>query len=132
MENAYSPAQMLMDRRFRTNLPIRTSLIETRTRQKVISKKVVSQKKQKHYHDRGTKQLSTLEPGLRIRVLSGEGKTWREKGVVIKEVASRSFMIQTDRESELRRNRSALTKTNEPLPKQVMDTSADKLSRETT
>ncbi|XP_014678509.1 PREDICTED: uncharacterized protein K02A2.6-like [Priapulus caudatus] len=81
MENGYSPAQMLMGRRIRTNLPIRTNLLETNTSQRVVKKKVLSQKKQKHYHDRGTKQLPALEPSSRVRVLSDDGKIWREKGL---------------------------------------------------
>ncbi|XP_014675601.1 PREDICTED: endogenous retrovirus group K member 6 Pol protein-like [Priapulus caudatus] len=132
MENGYSPAQMLMGRRIRTNLPIRTNLLETNTRQRVVKKKVLSQKKQKHYHDRGTKQLPALEPGSRVRVLSDDGKIWREKGVVIREVANRSFMIQTDRGSDLRRNRSVLLKTNEPLPRPEVEMSTQKLQGETT
>ena len=104
LQNGLSPAQMLMGRRLRTNLPMHENLLEPKGAVKVRQAKEEEKVKQKKRHDKSTKQLPYLKPGDRVLLLDYSTGTWTQQGLVQLEVAPRSYLIQTDRGSALRRN----------------------------
>ena len=105
LQNGLSPAQMLMGRRIRTNLPMHENLLKPKGAVKVRQAKEEEKVKQKKRHDKSAKPLPYLKPGDRVRLLDYSTGTWTQQGLVQQEVAPRSYLIQTDRGSALRRNR---------------------------
>ena len=105
LQNGLSPAQMLMGRRLRTNLPMHDNLLKPKGAVKVRQAKEEEKVKQKKRHDKSAKQLPYLKPVDRVRLLDYSTGMWTQQGLVQQEVAPRSYLIQTDRGSALRRNR---------------------------
>ena len=112
IDNLGSPAQLLMNRRLRSKLPV----IQKQLKPKVISQKTVHEKltkkqqKQKFFYDKSSKNLSKLNPGDTVRVQND--KKW-EPGVVVENATTpRSYHVQTER-GRYRRNRKHLKKTKE-------------------
>ena len=112
IDNLGSPAQLLMNRRLRSKLPV----IQKQLKPKVISQKTVHEKltkkqqKQKFFYDKSSKNLSKLNPGDTVRVQND--KKW-EPGVVVENATTpRSYHVQTER-GRYRRNRKHLMKTKE-------------------
>ena len=113
LENGFSPAELCMGRRLRSTLPtIPSKLIPQwpelaklrETEEKIKSKQVV-QYNQRH----AAKELSDLLPGDRVYVPDR-----RENAVVVgKSPEPRSYLIETDSNAAVRRNRRQLT----PNPK---------------
>lgn len=108
LQNGLSPAQMLMGRRIRSNLPISEDLLTPKGAHKVKHAKERQKEKQKQLHDRSAKQLPTLKLGDRVRLRDISTGTWRQQGHVEGEVAPRSYRIQTECGLSLRRNRTDL------------------------
>lgn len=67
LECGVSPAQLLMGRRLRSNLPIQTDLLKTNEGNSVKKFKEQQKTKQKFYYDRGTKNLPELHAGDQVR-----------------------------------------------------------------
>lgn len=105
LQNGLSPAQMLMGRRIRANLPISDELLNTHNSALVRLSKERQQEKQKLYHDRRAKSLSDLRSGDQVRLRDHEKGIWMQKGIVQAQVAPRSYTVRTDRGTEVRRNR---------------------------
>lgn len=108
LQNGLSPAQMLMGRRIRSNLPVSEDLLTPKSAHKVRQAKEEQKVKQKQLHDRTAKHLPMLKPGDTVRLRDISTGTWRQKGQVTEEVAPRSFRIQMENELSLRRNRTDL------------------------
>ena len=111
LENGFSPAELCMGRRLRTTLPtILSKLIPQwpelaklrETEEKIKTKQVV------YYNQRhGAKELSSLLPGDRVYVPDR-----RENAVVVSKTPEpRSYLIETDSNSAVRRNRRQLLQT---------------------
>ena len=105
LENGLSPAQMLMGRRIRSNLPVDGALLTPRGAHRVKQTKQQLKVKQKWLHDRTAKHLPMLKPGDSVRLRDVISGTWRQRGEVQKEVAPRSYRIQLENGLALRRNR---------------------------
>lgn len=116
LENGLSPAQMLMGRRIRTNLPIREDLLDTPHTSLVKSFKLKQKIKQKRLYDRKAKPLTALKPGDTVKIRNHNTGMWSQQGKVEKQVAPRSYEILTDGGTTLRRNRIDL------CPKQSSET----------
>lgn len=108
LQNELSPAQMLMGRRIRSNLPVNEDLLTPRNAHKVRNAREVQKVKQKQRHDRTAKHLPMLKPGDTVRLRDIPTGTWRQKGQVEEEVAPRSYRIQMENGLSLRRNRTDL------------------------
>ena len=106
--NGLSPAQMLMGRRIRSNLPVNEDLLTPKGAHKIRKAKEEQKVKQRHLHDRTAKHLPLLKPGDVVRLRDISTGTWRQQGRVEKEVAPRSYRIQTENGLSLRRNRTDL------------------------
>lgn len=105
LENGLSPAQMLMGRRIRTNLPINEILLTPGGAHKIKARKQEQKEKHKMQHDKKAKHLPNLRPGDKVRILDHTTGTWTQGGCVQRKVAPRSYCIQTDHGAALRRNR---------------------------
>ena len=71
----------------------------------------VLKEKQKRYFDRTAKEMVPLQAYDRVRVYNTERKDWQRAGTVLQQVAPRSYTVQTDTGTVVRRNRSQLLKT---------------------
>ena len=121
LENGFSPAELCMGRRLRTTLPtIPSKLIPQwpelaklcETEEKIRSKQVV-QYNQRH----AAKELSDLLTGDRVYV-----PDCRENAVVVSKTPEpRSYLIETNSNAAVRRNRGQLT----PNPKDTAVPSRD-------
>lgn len=105
LQNGLSPAQMLMGRRIRTNLPIHEDLLTPKGALKVKMDKEKEKQKQKQQHDVKAKQLRDLKPGEHVRIRDHVTGIWNMHGSVQREVAPRSYEVQTEHGGSLRRNR---------------------------
>lgn len=84
LQNGLSPAQMLMGRRIRTNLPIHEDLLTPRGAHKVKLVKEKQKDKQKQRHDKSARHLPELKPGdVRLRDITTG--TWMPQGCVQRE-----------------------------------------------
>ena len=113
IDNLASPAQLLMGRRLRTNLPVATSQLQP----KVIDPNMVKAKQnerkahQKQNYDKGSRQLPELKKGERARVQI-QGK-WKPVVIMDKAGTPRSYIVKTEEGKLLRRNRKYLMRLEE-------------------
>ncbi|KAL7882928.1 hypothetical protein SRHO_G00005860 [Serrasalmus rhombeus] len=108
----FSPAQLLMGRRLRSNLPVKEDLLETKEGQTVRQLREIERSKQKIYYAMKTRQLPELHEGDGVRLKDKED-TWGQKGTVLKIGQQRSYTIQTEDGAVLRRNRHDILKEPE-------------------
>ncbi|XP_062601689.1 uncharacterized protein K02A2.6-like [Saccostrea cucullata] len=112
-----SPAQLLMGRRPRNNLPTRTELLKSRNAGPNLSQQMKDIKeKQKFYYDRRhVKELPCLDIGDPVRVAPPENsntKEWKPATVVEQHKQPRSYVVEFNNNQRLRRNRKHLRRTN--------------------
>ena len=120
-----SPTQLLMGRRTRSIIPIKSTLLTPMTynTKEVQSALTARQQTQKEYFDRSSKALKPLVPGDTIRMR--QGNTW-EPAVLVgesKAVEPSSYIVRANNH-EYRRNRKDILKTQETLHSELAD-SAD-------
>ena len=108
----YSPAQLLMNRMLRDKIPTNKALLKPKVPESAREQLVRRQLTQKVDYDKNTKAMKPLTEGdsVRYRV----GKTWEPAVVKKKHVTPRSYVIQNQAGTTLRRNRYHLRKTAEP------------------
>lgn len=106
-----SPAQLLMGRRLRTTLPMRTELLkpESSVNNGFQQNREEEKSKQQKHYDRGSHELPKLKAGEQIR-LRNQNNRW-EPATVIREVDSRSYIVRTENGRFYRRNRRWLMQT---------------------
>ncbi|KAK7899105.1 hypothetical protein WMY93_019958 [Mugilogobius chulae] len=107
-----SPAQRLLSRRTRTLLPIRDSLLEpevTNNRSGLLK----NQQRQSKYYNQTAKDMDSLKPGDAVRVQPFGTNTLWNKAKVSTPLGNRSYVVELDTGSVLRRNRRHLRKTVE-------------------
>ena len=102
-----SPAQLLMNRRLRTDLPthpieLLSKLTDLKTRKALEQKKL----EQKRYYDRSEKELQPLHPNDSVRICH-KGK-WEPAVVIDLDETPRSYHVRTQDGSTFRRNRRHL------------------------
>lgn len=109
-----SPAQLLLNRRVRTKLPITNRMLnpEIFNENEIKEKLTERQQKQKFYFDKSVKELEPLRPGDNICVRNFKLKTWEPAVVVSRNKNSRSYNIRTTSGRILTRNRKHLLKSN--------------------
>ena len=116
--NTMSPAQKLFKREMRTQLPDLRSFLSKKTEpaEKQLPAKFHQRirDKQKQFHDQSAKELPQIPDGATVRI--HEKKSWPTKAKVIEKAASpRSYNVQTENGTLLRRNRRDLLHTKEPF-----------------
>jgi transposase InsO family protein len=110
----YSPAQMLMGRRIRSKLPMKSTLLEPET-VRPHDRLIQRQKKQKEFYDRTAKVRKTIQPESVVRYKCKQG--WAPAVVTKKLAQPRSYLIETPEGTILRRNTRHLRVTGESAPK---------------
>uniref|UniRef100_A0A8C4RHI8 Gypsy retrotransposon integrase-like protein 1 n=1 Tax=Erpetoichthys calabaricus TaxID=27687 RepID=A0A8C4RHI8_ERPCA len=105
LEHGASPAQLLMGRRLRSNLPMKQTLLKSGMEDKVRKVKENINRKQKIYFDRGTRILPELEIGEEVRIKDSSTNTWNLQGAVKEQIDPRSYIVETSDGTVLRRNR---------------------------
>ena len=107
-----SPAQRLLGRRTKTQLPTTAELLKPQgvNTDDVKTRIKTRQQRQAHYYDRKARDLPPLEEGdvVRMRPFALNGKTW-EKASVSKRLDERSYEVETE-DATYRRNRVDLRK----------------------
>ena len=111
-----SPAELMIGRHLRTKLP---TLPQALTHQN-INMDIVRERDEKYrenyanYYDkrRGAKPMPDLMPGDSVKIKTEDQKKWSDSGKVIRKAqAPRSYHVQTQKGSIIRRNRRHLMKT---------------------
>lgn len=119
-----SPVQRFLNRRTKTLLPTRESLLRPKVpspedQQQKIKEK---QKAQAHYYNRNARDLKELTKGdvVRIKPSKPSVRVWK-KGVVVQKIDNRSYVVETTDGTRYRRNRYHLRKTpaSSQAPKEV-------------
>ena len=103
-----SPAQKLMGRTLRTNLPSIKPLLKT-------SKATTLSKTATAHYNTNAQNLPILHPGDHVRLR--DGKNWSRMGKVVEtDKNPRSYHVRTDADNVLRRNRRHLIKVKQSPP----------------
>ena len=98
-----SPAELLTGHKLRDNLP-RVLDIQNQPDRDLVQER----ERAKIHHDRRTVVSSTFREGQLIAIQDHITKEWTGRGKILREVAPRSFEIQTTNGRILRRNQQAL------------------------
>jgi len=109
----YSPAQMLFSRSLRTKLPVAAEHLipEVVAPRDQLCERQFQQKK---YYDRSTRTLPPLQSDDMVRVK--HDKQWLRGHVIQQHDTPRSYVVETEEGSTLRRNRRDLIRTAEEAP----------------
>ena len=123
-KNGLSPAQLLYGRQLRDILPTTASKL---TPSGQLQRNIYQERKQaKAIHDRRCLKPAawkTFVVNQRVIVQNNKTKEWDRRGVIIKEVFPRSFLVQMDNGGTLiRRNQSALRKLHDIVSNSVKGT----------
>ncbi|KAK3107076.1 hypothetical protein FSP39_006459 [Pinctada imbricata] len=112
--NGKSPAELLNNgRKLRSNLPmIDKHFVSSKTH---VKTKLLQKQKQKQNFDKRVIDLPPLEKGESVRLRDEKDTHWARKGVIIQQVAPRSYEIETESGTRFRRNRKDILKTSEPI-----------------
>ncbi|VDH97222.1 Hypothetical predicted protein [Mytilus galloprovincialis] len=109
-----SPAEKLMNRKTRTSLPTKESLLKPKViaPNKVQTELTKQKQKQQFYYNQGTKDLPMLKNGDTVRIQpSNFNKEWK-KGTIKQQVNIRSYEVDVGART-IRRNRRQLKHTLE-------------------
>lgn len=120
-----SPAELLMNRRLRTRLPVKASLLEPKISKGVKQTFKNLQEKAKSYYDIQAKSLSMLRAGEKVRYQ--KGSVWLPAIVVARHHSPRSYLIRTESKHVLRRNRHQLKSVVEDSDETNNDSSGSDL-----
>jgi len=106
----YSPAQLLFNRQLRTRIPT-LPITDPDPKRSDLQ---LRQERQKFYHDRRSRPLPPLQPGDAVRVQNGQ--SWQAAKVIAAHPSLRSYNIETNMGTQLRRNQRDLIRTREDPP----------------
>lgn len=107
LQNGFSPSQLLMGRRLRSTLPIiPEKLIPTEVPNPEV------QIREQQYRNNMAQVYNKRHAAVNLPVLQQGDKVWirdqQREGVVMDHSTPRSYLLETDRGGEIRRNRRAL------------------------
>ena len=110
-QNTPSPAELLNNRRYRSNLPVRIALPQNYEQIKEQFER--NQTSSSEYYNQHTRTLSELLPGQHVRVHDPVSRLRKPATVVEQAHTPRSYLIKKEVGSQLRRNRQRLRETAE-------------------
>lgn len=121
-----SPAQRLLSRRTRTLLPFEESLLQPKVMD-IKAGLILNQQRQAKYYNCTAKDMDTIKAGDCVRVQPLEPNTTWKRARVMAPVGHRSYKVELDSGSVLRRNHRHLrwtgdTETVNPTPARPVDT----------
>ena len=105
-----SPAELLYNRRIRSNLPMVDSLLENQRidTRFVRGRKEEEKVKQKERFDKHARDLQELKPGQHVILLDMKSNKWSKRGIVKSIQPNRSYLVETETGEIRRRNRRHL------------------------
>ena len=101
-----SPAQLLINRRLRTDLPTHHKELLPKLTDLKATRKALEQRKLEQIYDRSAKELPPLHPNDSVRICH-KGK-WEPAVVIDLDETPRSYHVRTQDGSTFRRNRRHL------------------------
>ena len=122
-----SPAELLMNRTLRDNMPSIPTLADTnQTVGRDLIKERTKQKQQhdKNIHSKSLQQQLThpnnkFRPGQQVAIQDHVTKEWSIRGRILRQVAPRSFEVQVHNKGILRRNQQQLRKVHSTASYQI-------------
>jgi len=92
-----SPAQCLLRRRTKTNLPTSSNLLKPSVAENTLEKDKLRKLKQKFYYDRSANNLQDLQKDdiVQMQPFRLNKKTWR-KAKVLKPLGRRSYVVESN------------------------------------
>jgi hypothetical protein len=113
LECGRSPAELLMGRQLRTKLPsVRIQVTDTDPDKALQNRPSDSSVVR---YNKGTKPLKPLHSGQIVRVRNNGSPGWSQKAQVVESDGARSYRVQTENGTMMRRNRQDLLLTPEPF-----------------
>ena len=106
-----SPAELLYQRKLQANLPIRVEN-QIPDRDRIAQHLMEHQQSMKYYYDRNAHDISPLTTGQPVRIQDQATKKWLPGTVICTRPEPRSYEVQTQSGSILRRNRRHLRPAN--------------------
>ncbi len=109
-----SPAQRLMGRRTKTLLPTSDNLLKPgAVKPETVKENLEDYRmRQKHYYDRGTREMPPIKPGSAIRVHTPEG--WMPAELLRRHELPKSYVVKAGSQARnYRRNRNMIMQTTE-------------------
>ena len=82
LDNHKSPAELLMGRTLKTDLPVVENQLNDKDSKAVVAWKAKKKEIQKAYHDREAKPLPPLKQGEMVRIYDQKKLMWGEKAAV--------------------------------------------------
>jgi len=107
----YSPTQLLMNRSTRTLLPVTKETLKPNIPNNAEKQLNKCKDRQIKYYNRGSKELPNVAVGKNIRYLQNE--QWKTGTIHTKAKTPRSFIINTENDTKIRRNRKHIIPTSE-------------------
>ena len=126
-----SPTQRFLNRRTKTEIPMKATLLTPELAEKVLEEKAKKTKKSQAYYDRTAKDFTELKPGDTVRIRPDglvKGQEWR-KGSVVQIHGYRSYDVKVDGKV-LNRNRVHL-KPEQKVSAPTMPSDARKPNKQT-
>ena len=113
LESGKSPAELLYNRRLRSNLPIMDNLLDPQhvDPQLVKERKEGHKAKQKTQYDKHARDLTELNIGDHVRLQDMHTNRWSQSGVIRKKLPNRSYLVEISNREVRRRNRRHLRLT---------------------
>ena len=110
LECGKSPAELLYNRRLRSNLPMMDNLLDPQhiDRQFVRERKEGQKVKQKERYDKHARDLQELDIGDHVRLQDMHNNKWSQSGVIRKKLPNRSYLVEISNGEIRRRNRRHL------------------------
>ena len=108
-----SPSQMLMSRKLKTDLPVQEDELKPFVPPDIRKRLQEQQKRQKHYYDRNAREpYQPLKPGDQVLIQPTEQfkpkRFWDKVTVIARHETPNSYIIGTDTNRNIRRNRRHL------------------------
>ena len=110
-QDGFSPVQKLMSRRTKTRLPTTKKLLSPRVAKGVSRKINENKQKQADYYNQNAKDLKPLQLGDHVLIYDFQNKQWSTKGMIVKRLPYRSYVVKLSNGRNLKRNRKHLKKT---------------------
>jgi len=108
LQHGYAPATIMMGRMVKSTLSAHPASLKTIGQEDFVAKRRKQHETQKHYHDRGKREMKELEYGQEIRIWNEKTGNWSTEGTVTGTVSPRSYLVDTPDGGQYRRNRRQL------------------------
>ena len=115
LDDLAAPAQLLMSRSLRSILPTTNNHLKPHVVDPELAREKMEQKQatQRHYYNKGTRELKPLANGEEVHIQTKSGN-WKPATVLGQQTTPRSYTVRTKDGSEYRRNRRHLLKSRTP------------------